>query len=127
MSNPILKNEITMIWSDNKNLDQQYANAQYALHIFVAKGLTIGDLCEQIRNKPAKFYHQDLMRFIVALRVNDDDLGLEVSNQKLKLTCPIDQRRLKNPIRATTCQHLQCFDLKNYIGMKKIIIFFLFT
>jgi hypothetical protein len=129
MFNPILKNEITIIWSyrqDNTNLFLQYANAEYALHIFLVEHLTINELCEQVIRKSKKFYREDLFKLLARARANDYVLGLEVSDQKLKLTCPIDQKRLKIPTRATTCQHLQCFDLTNYIGKEIILLFDLF-
>ena len=119
MFNPMLKNEIKIVWScraENTNLYAQYVNAQHALHVFLVEHLTVDYLCEQIRKKSTRFLRHDLMKLVARARANDHDLGLEVSDQKLKLTCPIDQRRMKNPIRATTCQHLQCFDLTNYIG-----------
>jgi len=124
MFNPILKNEIKITWSyrqDNVNLHLQYANAQYALHVFLVEHVGVEELCEQIKKKSEKFFQEDLIKLLAKARANDRDLGLEVSDQKLKLICPIDQRRLKKPIRATTCQHLQCFDLTNYIG--KLIFF----
>jgi hypothetical protein len=120
MFNPVLNNELTMTWSyrqDNTNLHIQYINAQYALHIFLVQHLTIEDLCEQIKNKSTKFYREDLVKLLAKAIATDRDLGLEVSDQQLKLKCPIDQRRLKIPIRAITCYHLQCFDLTNYIGI----------
>jgi hypothetical protein len=119
MFNPILKNEIKIAWSyrqDNTTLHVQYANAQYALHIFLVEHLSVEELCEQIKKKTVKFSREDLVKLLAKARANDRDLGLEVSDQKLKLICPIDQRRLKKAVRATTCQHLQCFDLANYIG-----------
>ena len=122
--NPMLSNELTMTWSyrqDNTNLHVQYVNAQYALHIFLVQRLAVEDLCEQIKTKTARFYREDLVKLLAKAIAIDRDLGLEVSDQKLKLKCPIDQRRLKIPIRATTCQHLQCFDLTNYIGT---VVFF---
>ncbi|CAF1013165.1 unnamed protein product [Adineta steineri] len=122
MFNPILKNELSMIWSyrsDNTILHTQYANAQYALHIFLVEHLTIEDLCEQIKNKTTRFYREDLAKLLAKALATDQDLGLEVSDQKLKLKCPIDQRRLKTPIRAITCHHIQCFDLTNYIALNE--------
>jgi hypothetical protein len=118
MFNPTLSNELSITWSyrpDNANLHAQYATAQYALHIFLVQHLTLDDLCEQIQTKQARFYREDLVKFLAKARATDHDLGLEVS----------DQRRLRIPIRAVTCQHLQCFDLTNYIG-KRIKIFLLF-
>ncbi|CAF0809500.1 unnamed protein product [Rotaria sordida] len=122
MFNPILKNEIRITWSyrlDNTSLHVQYANAKYALHIFLVEHLTIDKLCDKIIKKPSKFYRQDLVKLLAKARARDRDLGLEVSDQKLKLTCPIDQRRLRKPVRATTCHHLQCFDLTNYIALNE--------
>jgi E3 SUMO-protein ligase PIAS1 len=126
MFNPLLKNDITISWTyrlDNTNLQLQYSNAQYALHVFLVEHLSIEELYEQIVKKPRRFLREDLVRLLAKAHANDRDLGLEVSDQKLKLTCPIDQRRLKTPVRAVTCQHLQCFDLTNYIGKKIILLF----
>ncbi|CAF3421462.1 unnamed protein product [Rotaria sp. Silwood1] len=122
MFNPILKNELRITWTyrlENTSLHVQYANAKYALHIFLVEHLTIDQLCEKIIKKPLKFYRQDSLKLVAKACAKDRDLGLEVSDQKLKLTCPIDQRRLRKPIRATTCQHLQCFDLTNYIALNE--------
>lgn len=120
MFNPMLTNELTIYWSyrpDNNNLHMQYVNAQFALHIFLVEHLNTEELCEQIKNKQARFYREDFVKLSAKVMAIDRDLGLEVSDQKLKLKCPIDQRRLTIPIRAVTCHHIQCFDLKNYIGI----------
>ena len=117
MFNPVLKNELTIAWSyraDNASVIEQYANAQYALHIFLAERLSVSALCAQIERKPVQFTRADLVNLLAKARV--DDYDLEISDQKIKLICPIDQRRMRKPARATTCQHLQCFDLVNYIG-----------
>jgi len=119
MFNPMLKNEIKMAWNyhvNNTNLHQQYFGAEYALHIYLAEHLTSDTLCQYILQKSKCFSRENLVEFLNKIHANDYDLGVEVSDQKLKLTCPIDQRRLKIPVRATTCQHLQCFDLINYIS-----------
>lgn len=124
MFNPVLKNELSMTWScrpENAPLQAQYANAQYALHVFLAQHLTIEDLCDQVKNKIGRFYREDLVKLLAKALATDRDLGLEVSDQKLKLKCPIDQRRLRLPVRAVTCHHLQCFDLTNYIGMRLFV------
>jgi hypothetical protein len=130
MFNPILKNDLTIAWSyrsDNTNLQLQYNNAQYALHIFLVEHLTTEELRDQVLKKPMRFFREDLVRLLAKAHANDRDLGLEVSDQKLKLICPIDQRRLKTPVRATTCQHLQCFDLTNYIGKLHLLRYALLT
>ena len=119
MFNPILKNDLIITWSydvENTNLHLIYAQAQYAIHIFLAERLTINELCEQIQQKSKRFLRDDLIKSMA--KAQDCDDGLEVSDQVLKITCPIDQRRLKKPARATTCQHFQCFDLTNYLGKK---------
>jgi hypothetical protein len=75
MFNPILKNEIKIIWSyrqENTNLHVQYMNAQYALHVFLVEHLTIDYLCEQIRKKPARFLRDDLVKLLAKARTNDN-------------------------------------------------------
>lgn len=117
MYNPMLPNEVTMNWScrpENTALNAQYANAQFAIHIFLVQHMTVDDLCEHIKQKPSRFVRDDLAKIVETAQEKDRELGLEVSDQILKLKCPIDQRRLRMPVRATTCYHLQCFDLRNY-------------
>ena len=119
MFNPGLRNELNIVWSlspDNKNLRAQYLTAQYAAHVFLADHYTVDELYEQIQQKPVKFYCLDLMKLLARASAQDDEEDLEVSDQILKLICPIDQRRLTAPVRAVSCQHLQCFDLRNYLG-----------
>ncbi|CAF2039866.1 unnamed protein product [Rotaria magnacalcarata] len=122
MFNPILKNEIKIAWSyhlDNTSLHIQYAKTKYALHIYLVEHLTVEKLCDKIINKTGRFYRHDSVKLLSNARAQDGDLGLEFSDQKLKLICPIGQRPLKKPTRATTCQHLQCFDLANYIALNE--------
>lgn len=120
MFNPMLKNEVKITWcyrQDNIPLHMQYVNAKYAMHIYLAEHLTVEKLCEKVLKKP-KFNQDDLIKLLHKACAKDRDLGLEVSDQKLKIICPIDQRRLRRPARATTCQHIQCFDLINYISKR---------
>ena len=127
MFNPMLSNELSITWSyrpENAELHSKYATAQYALHIFLVQHMNVDELCEHIKMKPAKSYREDLVKLVARARATDRDLGLEVSDQILKLKCPIDQRRLRTPIRAVTCQHLQCFDLSNYIGKHPMSVYF---
>lgn len=125
MFNPGLKNEFNIVWSlypDNKNLRAQYLTAQYAVHIFLVDRYTVNDLYEQIQQKPVKFYFDDLKKLLARASAHEEDL--EVSDQILKLICPIGQRHLTTPVRAVSCQHLQCFDLRNYLGKYRSDILF---
>lgn len=44
-----------------------------------------------------------------------DPEGLTVSSMKVSLRCPLALTRIKTPVKGKRCQHVQCFDLDNYL------------
>lgn len=49
---------------------------------------------------------------------SDDDI--EVAEITLSFNDPVSMIRIKNPARASTCSHLQCFDLDTYFSLNEI-------
>eukprot|EP00737_Agarophyton_chilense_P000751 gb/GEZJ01000830.1/.p1 GENE.gb/GEZJ01000830.1/~~gb/GEZJ01000830.1/.p1 ORF type:complete len:957 (-),score=128.59 gb/GEZJ01000830.1/:2720-5545(-) len=44
-----------------------------------------------------------------------DPEGLTVSSMKVSLRCPLGLTRIKTPVKGKRCQHVQCFDLDNFL------------
>ena len=74
------------------------------------------ELCDVVLTKFVKFTRDDMIKLITPNQGGVHDNDIEFREKVLKITCPISQRRLRIPVRATTCQHLECFDLENYLG-----------
>ena len=50
-----------------------------------------------------------------ACMAEDDELHTMASIYKLKLHDPLSGRRIVHPVRGPACEHLQCFDLKEFL------------
>lgn len=53
------------------------------------------------------------------LQTNDDDFEYETNALVVSLKCPLMSTRISLPGRSTTCNHVQCFDLKSYLYMNE--------
>ncbi|KAI0561815.1 hypothetical protein FGB62_71g022 [Gracilaria domingensis] len=56
----------------------------------------------------------EMARKGVMLFLTDPD-GLTVSSMKVSLRCPLGLTRIKTPVKGKRCQHVQCFDLDNFL------------
>nr|AQS22596.1 e3 sumo-protein ligase pias3 isoform x2 [Pseudodiaptomus poplesia] len=48
-------------------------------------------------------------------KLTEDENAKCIEAMKVSLLCPISQTRMNFPCRATTCQHVQCFDADIFI------------
>ena len=53
---------------------------------------------------------------IADLRASLCDDGLEIDATSVSLRCPLSMGRLGIPVKGVKCQHLQCFDLAQYLS-----------
>eukprot|EP00178_Gracilaria_changii_P004452 TRINITY_DN171_c0_g1_i1.p2 TRINITY_DN171_c0_g1~~TRINITY_DN171_c0_g1_i1.p2 ORF type:complete len:931 (-),score=110.76 TRINITY_DN171_c0_g1_i1:20756-23548(-) len=56
----------------------------------------------------------EMARKGVMMFLTDPD-GLTVSSMKVSLRCPLGLTRIKTPVKGKKCQHVQCFDLDNFL------------
>lgn len=49
----------------------------------------------------------------------DADCEIKTTSLRVSLTCPLGKMRMSTPCRATTCQHLQCFDASLFLQMNE--------
>ena len=52
-------------------------------------------------------------------KLNDSDSEIATTSCKVSLACPLGMMRMKIPARASTCDHLQCFDAQLYLMMNE--------
>lgn len=55
----------------------------------------------------------------VAQFLTDPD-GLTVSSMKVSLRCPLALTRINTPVKGKRCQHVQCFDLANFLDYSRM-------
>jgi E3 SUMO-protein ligase PIAS1 len=51
------------------------------------------------------------------LRKKDEDLGVTTDMVSLSLVCPISGARICHPGKSKSCEHIQCFDIGNFLTM----------
>lgn len=56
----------------------------------------------------------EMARHGVMQFLTDPD-GLTVSSMKVSLRCPLALTRIATPVKGKKCQHVQCFDLENFL------------
>lgn len=49
----------------------------------------------------------------------DADCEIATTSLRVSLMCPLGKMRMMTPCRATTCQHLQCFDASLFLQMNE--------
>lgn len=63
------------------------------------------------------------IRFLFILvkeKLNEDaDCEIATTSLRVSLLCPLGKFRMNVPCRATTCNHLQCFDASVYLEMNE--------
>ncbi len=57
---------------------------------------------------------------IIYKNLSDDDNEIAATSLKMSLLCPLGKMLMSLPTRASTCNHLQCFDGCLYIKMNEI-------
>ncbi|XP_043242999.1 E3 SUMO-protein ligase PIAS2-like isoform X4 [Amphibalanus amphitrite] len=90
----------------------------YCVSICVVRRLSSQDLLNRLRTRGAK--NADFTRGLIKEKLcegYEDEIA--TTSLKCSLQCPLGKCRMQLPCRATTCQHLQCFDASLYIQMNE--------
>jgi hypothetical protein len=109
---PNMANKVELNWS---NPDQ---SKQYCIGVYVFKKLTCKYLLSTLKTKylPTESTRQMVRE---KLQITDSDFEIETNDLKVSLMCPLMKFRMNLPGRATTCKHVQCFDLESYLMMNE--------
>jgi len=89
----------------------------FALSVYQVENLTHQDLLEQLRSKGVR--NPDYTKALIKEKLNDQDTEIATTSCKVSLACPLGKMRMKIPARASTCDHLQCFDAQLYLMMNE--------
>lgn len=107
---------ISVSWASG---DVRQPTSHYAVASFLVKKLTAEELRDKIRSKGIK--KADFTKALVQEKLSPDGQDSELLTMSLKgsLLCPLGKMKLKNPCRAITCQHVQCFDALTFLQMNE--------
>merc|ERR1712203_522450 len=61
----------------------------------------------------------DYTRALIKEKLADQDQEIATTSCKVTLACPLGKMRMVTPARASTCDHLQCFDAQLYLSMNE--------
>jgi len=89
----------------------------FTLSVYQVENLTHQDLLEQLKSKGVR--NPDYTKALIKEKLNDQDSEIATTSCKVSLACPLGKMRMKIPARASTCDHLQCFDAQLYLMMNE--------
>ena len=72
---------------------------------------------QQLRSKGVR--NPDYTKALIKEKLNDSDSEIATTSCKVSLACPLGKMRMQIPARASTCDHLQCFDAQLYLMMNE--------
>ncbi|XP_063225083.1 E3 SUMO-protein ligase PIAS3-like isoform X1 [Bacillus rossius redtenbacheri] len=108
---PVVTNHITVQWNPE-------FGRMFTISANLVKKLTADDLLQRLRLRG--FRPTDYTKGIIKDKLNEDQEGeIATTSLRVSLMCPLMKTRMIFPCRATTCNHLQCFDAKAYLNMNE--------
>jgi len=107
---PIHRNKLNVKWdaTDEK---------KWAVGVWLVEKRSATQLVELIEKKGAQ--QPEITRKIVEDQLADDGTGIATDFLKVSVGCPLGKMRMTYPARATTCDHIQCFDAMLFIQMNE--------
>jgi len=89
----------------------------FTISIYEVENLTHTDLLDQLKRKGQR--QPDYTKALIKQKLSDADQEISTTSCKVSLACPLGKMRMNNPCRASTCDHLQCFDAQLYFMMNE--------
>lgn len=128
--NPTVANTITVTWA------AEYGRG-YVMSVMLVHKLNSAELLQRLKQRGVK--HSDYTRGLSKLSLlkqqdfilifmfclvkeklsEDGDCEIRTTSLRVSLMCPLGKMRMTTPCRATTCQHLQCFDASLFLQMNE--------
>ena len=103
-------NTLTINWATEPN-------KAFTVSVYTVEALTHRDLLDQLEAKGVR--NPDYTRALIKEKLNDQDSEIATTSCKVSLACPLGKNRMRIPARASTCDHLQCFDAQTYLMMNE--------
>merc|ERR1712018_584886 len=89
----------------------------YTISVYYVEKLSSSDLMDELKQKGKR--HADYTRAVIKDKLSDKDNEIATTSCKVTLACPLGKMRMTFPCRASTCDHLQCFDASLYLMMNE--------
>ncbi|KAG7163410.1 E3 SUMO-protein ligase PIAS3-like, partial [Homarus americanus] len=90
----------------------------YVISVYLVQKLSSDDLLQRLKNRGAKI--ADFTRSLIKQKLQEDaDCEIATTSLRCSLMCPLGKMRMMLPCRASTCDHLQCFDASLYLQMNE--------
>jgi len=89
----------------------------HTISVYQVENLTYKDLLDQLKGKGQR--QPDYTRALIKEKLADQDQEIATTSCKVSLACPLGKMRMNAPCRASTCDHLQCFDAQLYLQMNE--------
>ena len=107
------------------SISSNYINVSWAVEVgkahtvsvYMVENLNYKDLLDQLKMKGQR--QPDYTRALIKEKLADQDLEIATTSCKVSLACPLGKMRMVTPARASTCDHLQCFDAQLYLAMNE--------
>ena len=103
-------NTITVSWTVE-------VGAAHTVSVYLVESLGYQDLLEGLKAKGLR--QPDYTVALIKEKLADKDQEIATTSCKVSLACPLGMMRMTNPCRASTCDHLQCFDAALYLQMNE--------
>jgi len=107
------KNKLSIKWHAGME-----PNTYYALCIRIVRPQTVDDLLIKLNKRgirPADEAKAEIKKMLA----QDADADVSTLCLKVSLLCPLGKMRMITPARASTCTHLQCFDINLFLRMNE--------
>ena len=85
----------------------------HTVSVYMVESLNYKDLLNQLTAKGQR--QPDYTRALIKEKLADQDQEIATTSCKVTLACPLGKMRMVIPARASTCDHLQCFDAQLYL------------
>ena len=89
----------------------------HTVSVYIVESLTHEDLLRQLQDKGVR--NPVYTKTLIKEKLNDQDSEIATTSCKVSLACPLGKNRMRIPTRASTCDHLQCFDGQTYLMMNE--------
>ena len=89
----------------------------YTVSIYYVDKMSPKDLMKTLRERGIR--QPDYTRALIKEKLDDADNDIMTTSTKVTLACPLGKMRMTHPCRASTCDHLQCFDANLYLMMNE--------
>ena len=104
-------NQVSVTWTPRKD------DAAYMISIYLVEKLVPEDLLKKLKLKGQR--DPLVTKSVITSKLEDKDDEISTSSVKVSMACPLSMTRMSFPCRASSCDHLQCFDADMYIKMNE--------